>query len=834
MRFKQFITESPDEVSIPDKELSLHWSDEDTVSFFIGNNIQIWSDSPRITHGTLLYVMSYPENLNRIKARENIFTGQDQNGNSFFIKATGDLLSYYSFFKERHSLRGELIKEGDKKGDIIFCGRMWKKRNFISFWNNIDSLSPSSLNVLQKKISDLYNIDVEKLWFEFPGGDGGEYENEFTWDQLKIEVSANKGVTQTEPKISDKLHIIDPAKKGQMMKGVGMKPKAPLGAAQRFAMGESFKTYFEASQEYIDKIQDAVDKVSDRPFNELFEGKGDRFLIKVFNPSFEKAARNFGISEDIDLKSRTIKGKHINIALRELKDKISKEFTIEKLHKLRDELKKVFLNDEDVKLIIDNTMGNLTKQNIHFQRNNNVWQSEPMGHRKGYDILTMRDNMVASFTDEELKNLDININPHHFLNEEEVSKLIQFLIDENLFEVIDDASYQRYKNHRFSGAVTFLAQEYNRIINKPLTMYKKRYDQHVKGFSKLKQAIDQNNIYYYLLFSRHPIDVLRMSDHKGISSCHRLGGGKYSSSSGDYAHCALADAKNDGGIVYLIKGNDGKKVKDNLTSREVFYDKDRATGLIKPIGRIRLRRFIDVKTGKDFAIPTTLQSEQKYGFFTEEVYSILLNYLRKNQSVYNNPPDADYAAKNIVMVGGNYSDENLDDLFNTFFGENISTETPKNYKNIKHKSGSLIGWQEEINEVLQRAERLKPEIEIHAQSIQRNGYNRVHVRVFTKLNVPLTGLPLDNVDLILGNELDHNKTMSHHLKVFNLQMVDITERSEWTNGILNTEVSFNLSDPQWLSSLYESCFILKERWGELSTAITTRIKNYIVAMEEDK
>jgi len=89
----------------------------------------------------------------------------------------------------------------------------------------------------------------------------------------------------------------------------------------------AFKLFFEARQEYIDKIQDAVDKVSDRPFNELFQGKGDRFLIKVYNPNFEKAAKSFDILNKIDIKNRTVDGKNINTFLKGVKQSLKDEQT---------------------------------------------------------------------------------------------------------------------------------------------------------------------------------------------------------------------------------------------------------------------------------------------------------------------------------------------------------------------------------------------------------------------------------------------------------------------------------------------------------------------------
>ena len=91
-------------------------------------------------------------------------------------------------------------------------------------------------------------------------------------------------------------------------------------------MSDSFKLFFEARQEYIDQIQNAIDKVSDRPFNELFQGRKDRFLIKVYNPSFEQAAKTFDILDKINIKNRTIDGKNINAYLKDIKQSLNDEY----------------------------------------------------------------------------------------------------------------------------------------------------------------------------------------------------------------------------------------------------------------------------------------------------------------------------------------------------------------------------------------------------------------------------------------------------------------------------------------------------------------------------
>ena len=81
---------------------------------------------------------------------------------------------------------------------------------------------------------------------------------------------------------------------------------------------------------------------------------------------------------------------------------------------------------------------------------------------------------------------------------------------------------------------------------------------------------------YSIVLSRHPIDVLRMSDISNIRSCHSEGS--------EYFHCAVAEAKGHGPIAYLVeteslenhlmdKPADGSPV-ENLDAAWLGLDRD--------------------------------------------------------------------------------------------------------------------------------------------------------------------------------------------------------------------------------------------------------------------
>jgi hypothetical protein len=183
-----------------------------------------------------------------------------------------------------------------------------------------------------------------------------------------------------------------------------------------------------------------------------------------------------------------------------------------------------------------------------------------------------------------------------------------------------------------------------------------------KEVRQLKHLLKQKQIYAHLLFSRHPMDVIRMSDINKISSCHSPYGSKFD--------CAITESQNNGGIVFIINERDKKNVEKNLDIEDLFEDRDRnIKGFVTPLARVRLRRFVDVLEECDFAVP-----EKRYyvpdgdmmgysGFYS----NIVLDYCRKNQKIFKDSPSDKYISENIFHTGGDYTDTPYLELLNNFF-----------------------------------------------------------------------------------------------------------------------------------------------------------------------
>jgi len=72
---------------------------------------------------------------------------------------------------------------------------------------------------------------------------------------------------------------------------------------------------------------------------------------------------------------------------------------------------------------------------------------------------------------------------------------------------------------------------------------------------------------YTVVVSRHPIDVLRMSDVANIRSCHSEGS--------EYFHCAIAEAKGHGPIAYIVQTED---LENHLMDQEEDLDPTQTLG----------------------------------------------------------------------------------------------------------------------------------------------------------------------------------------------------------------------------------------------------------------
>jgi len=204
-------------------------------------------------------------------------------------------------------------------------------------------------------------------------------------------------------------------------------------------------------------------------------------------------------------------------------------------------------------------------------------------------------------------------------------------------------------------------------------------------------AVNRSDSQYSIIVSRHPIDVLRMSDFEDISSCHSQGGG--------YFQCAMAEAKGHGPIAYLVNTED--LAKADLDDEEIFEDPSRNISGIRPISRVRLRKFVNKEEAQELAIPELRVYGQRVPGFVEAVR----NWAQVQQKDIVDMEAFSFAAFNsdeITRYGGSYGDAVDGSLFNIFFD---SADYSGNAEHIDDGEGEDLFDEYEIrcNDILNRA-----------------------------------------------------------------------------------------------------------------------------------
>jgi hypothetical protein len=174
-----------------------------------------------------------------------------------------------------------------------------------------------------------------------------------------------------------------------------------------------------------------------------------------------------------------------------------------------------------------------------------------------------------------------------------------------------------------------------------------------------------------LIYSRAPIDVLRMSDHPNTSSCHAQGG--------QFFQCAIADS-GVAGIIFAITKEDYEANVDNLQDNELFHDSDRGVNGILPLGRLRLRVVYNDAT-KDYKraeIQIAVPSSKFYGSRNRVVSNDMVTqaaqyFKRAQQKIVDNLPDN----ISLVMGGGTYEDpgDGVTSNFKRVFGKDVTIRT---------------------------------------------------------------------------------------------------------------------------------------------------------------
>jgi ribosomal protein S15P/S13E len=221
----------------------------------------------------------------------------------------------------------------------------------------------------------------------------------------------------------------------------------------------------------------------------------------------------------------------------------------------------------------------------------------------------------------------------------------------------------------------------------------KQYWQQNADYIKKNPMGELNSDTYSIIITRNPIDVLRMSDFRNITSCHSPTSRGANNES--YFKCAVAEAHGEGAIAYVVRNGeleelfdeDPKNINlDAFEQEEIFHDDFRhiSTELLNPVSRIRLRLiryykdntplgrrersgFFASDTGVDIAVP----EERVYGKRIPGLHAAIMDWAKTNQSetidnIMSQKGTLDLTK--FTAFGGSYEDNSRQSLLKDLLG----------------------------------------------------------------------------------------------------------------------------------------------------------------------
>lgn len=190
---------------------------------------------------------------------------------------------------------------------------------------------------------------------------------------------------------------------------------------------------------------------------------------------------------------------------------------------------------------------------------------------------------------------------------------------------------------------------------------------------------------YTLILSRDPIDVFRMSDHKGLENCHSLPSVK--GGLDRYNVCAAAEAHGNGAVAYLVEMEDFKdffgsldpNVLDDFEGEEIFSDPDRGVYGVTPASRIRIRK-VGLDSVEYGVVEKKVYGEKASGL-RDKVHGIIKGLQGAKFETLKSKQDKVDLSKG-ERFGGSYQDNIITDLFAEMLSEfGISASEHLRYSN---------------------------------------------------------------------------------------------------------------------------------------------------------
>lgn len=224
------------------------------------------------------------------------------------------------------------------------------------------------------------------------------------------------------------------------------------------------------------------------------------------------------------------------------------------------------------------------------------------------------------------------------------------------------------------------------------------------------EMILKNAPKHFLIISRKPIDILRMSDHPGMRSCHRppspSGTTRDERASGEYFNCAVHESRGNGAVAYFVSNSNLNQISD-LENAEIFKDPDRGIEGVIPVTRIRLRRYMFLPTKQEFLLPeTTIYGTTKdVDLFKKTLNNWALN--SQKDVISSIISRQEISLSDFILIGGSYADNSTLNLLKNFIPQIIQRKLSKDDLNNPHINKSFSEISSDPKQILISLEKLK-------------------------------------------------------------------------------------------------------------------------------
>ena len=322
-----------------------------------------------------------------------------------------------------------------------------------------------------------------------------------------------------------------------------------------------------------------------------------------------------------------------------------------------------------------------------------------------------------------------------------------------------------------------------------------------------------------IVLSRHPIDVLRMSDYQILHSCHSKGRDEYK--------CAIEEAIGGGPIAYIVNKSELEKnveENENINSieeyinqtDEIFEDEDRQQEGITPKSRLRINRYYNKEDDYEIAIPRVTQ----FGEYMAGFYQTIKNFLKEKQQniIEKYGLNEKVNFYDFVLTGGSYKEKGDGELFNEFFDEQIvpPDEQVKFEGPFIHKNEMIDN---EISNILNN---------FSSDFVEFNA--PFYIQDEQPIISPILTIEIEDI-IINENDLNNIKNIvSNNLNKKLKEMHQDTEINYENENIIIKIFLKNINDPNDLNDLNDIIDILNKMENENEMELTVR--NIIIDINE--